>query len=91
MIFAVKNTGGYFKNIFHVLFGNKTWVGFIQSSDGISQDELRHGVLNPADGTGIGSPDAATSTRLNALYARDYNVNKDIRIIMKSLSQLGRQ
>jgi hypothetical protein len=73
-----------------VLAGKKTWVGFIHSPEGIVQKELRKGVLNPADGPGIGSPDADTSIRLNALYARDYKVNKDIRIIMKSVSKLGR-
>jgi O-antigen biosynthesis protein len=90
MLFLVKNFGGYLSNIFNVLSGKKTWVGFVETPDNHASKELRKGVLNPADGPNIGVPDAATSHRLNALYARDYKVSKDIRIVSRSLSKLGR-
>jgi len=90
MIFFVKDIGGFLSNIFNVLSGNRTWVGFVSSPDGVSSKDLRKGILNPSDGPNIDVPDTATANRLNALYARDYNVNKDLRIISKSIKKLGR-
>jgi len=90
LIFKVKNFGGFLKNISRVIIGSKTWVGFIQTSATASANTIRKGVLNPADGLQIEIPDEQVANRLNALYARDYNVDKDFRIILRSLSSLGR-
>jgi len=90
LIPVIKNFGGFIANIFKVLSGKKTWVGFVETTDNQASKELRKGVLNPADGPNIAVPDATTAHRLNALYARDYNVGKDIRIVSRSISKLGR-
>ncbi len=91
LIFMVKNTGGLFRNISRVLSGKNSWVGFVETPDVPASKELRKGILNPSDGPNIAVPDAATAHRLNALYARDYNINKDLRIISRSVAMLGRK
>ncbi len=90
MLLFVKNKSGFITNIFNVLSGNNTWVGFVASPDSIDSKELRKGVLNAADGPGIVVTDASTANRLNALYARDYKVSRDMRIILRAASRLGR-
>lgn len=91
LIFKVKNASGFFSNIFNVLAGNLSWVGFISIGNETELKRLRNGVLNPADSLQNLVPDAQTANRLNALYARDYKVSKDIRIIARSISLLGRK
>ncbi len=91
LIFKVKNISGLFKNIAKVLSGRLSWVGFINLDGANGSKKLRPGVLNPADALQNVSPDHQAANRINALYARDYKVNKDIRIIMRSLALLGRE
>ena len=90
LIFKVKNMTGFFSNIFNVLSGNISWVGFIQTGNEIEAKRLRKGVLNPADLLHKAITDTQTANRMNALYARDYKVSKDIRIIFRSIALLGR-
>ncbi|MBL0342557.1 MAG: hypothetical protein IPP71_17645 [Bacteroidetes bacterium] len=65
-------------------------VGFIKTDEVTSSKKLRKGILNPADSLHNVSPDMQAANRINALYARDYKVTKDIRIISRSLAHLGR-
>jgi hypothetical protein len=90
-IFIVKKPIGLIKNIFLVLFGLKSWVGY--SSLGVSDihlPEIRKGVLNPEDAfNGKEIPEEAHS-RLNLMYARDYKLTNDANIIIKGFRETGR-
>ena len=86
---------GFIKNIFKVLLGKKTWVGY---SDGerhtVEHDhqllpELKPGVLSPIDALGNRNLDGATVQRLNFLYAKDYDVWRDMEVIWKGFRNLG--
>ena len=48
---------------------------------------LRPGVLHPASGTGVA--DAESLGHLNFLYARDYTVGDDWRILWRNFAGLG--
>lgn len=89
----VKRPAGFFKNIFSVLFGKKTWVGFahqVLSDDAhVHLPRLRDGVLSPLDQLQKQVTDVGTIHRLNVLYARDYNVYKDLAVIGKGYKNLG--
>lgn len=92
LLFLQKNPGGYLLNIFKVLVGNHSWVGY-HSAENSSQSGLpviRTGILNPVDMIGEKKLDEATIHRLNSLYAKDYHVNVDLNIVRKGLRQLGR-
>ena len=91
-IFAVKNPLGYLLNIFKVLFGVKTWVGYkiTQTDTGATLPRLKKGVLNPADAIKNKNIGNDTMNRLNLLYARDYKISNDLNIIRKGFRMLGR-
>ncbi|MEZ5082428.1 MAG: glycosyltransferase [Bacteroidales bacterium] len=91
-VFFMKNPLNFVGNIFRVLFGNKTWVGYKRTGHSGEHrlPKIRSGVLNPTDalkGTNI-TPD--TIDRLNLLYSRDYKVINDLNIILKGFRNLGR-
>jgi lipopolysaccharide/colanic/teichoic acid biosynthesis glycosyltransferase len=93
LLFVMKRPFGFLKNIFLVLSGRKSWVGYDRehTSDMQILPKIKPGVLTPSDvikNTEI-SPD--TYERLNLLYARDYKVINDLNIIWKGFRKLGRQ
>ncbi len=86
-----RRPAGLYPNLFRVVFGKKTLVGF--SPNLLHGDEfpaMKPGILHPADGLSGIFPDTATLERLNALYAKDYQVVKDIVIVWKGVRNLGR-
>ncbi|HTB32991.1 MAG TPA: glycosyl transferase family 2, partial [Bacteroidia bacterium] len=69
------------------------WVGYSLADD---QQKLTHrlpgikkGVLSPLDALPKPS-DTSTIHDMNAIYARDYNVATDIRIVGRGFRNLGR-
>lgn len=90
LLFLVQHKVGLLSNVFFVLSGKRSWVGLIQTGNLQGELKLKPGVLNPADGLHLATPDTQTLARLNALYARDYKVWKDVRIITRSIRFLGR-
>ncbi|MBI3511220.1 MAG: glycosyltransferase [Bacteroidetes bacterium] len=90
-IWLAKNPGGFLKNIFSVLFGMKTWVGYAPSAnENILLPKIRKGVLDPADVLPAQQRTREICERLNLLYAKDYKVGNDLHIIRKSLRELGK-
>ena len=91
VLFIVKKPIGLIRNIFLVLLGFKSWVGY--SSYGLSDihlPEIRKGVLNPDDAFQGKEIPEEVNTRLNLLYARDYKLANDANIIMKGFRDMGR-
>ena len=76
------------KNIFSVLFGFKSWVGY-----GADVDEhlpkLKPSVLSPADAIKNFNINADTRNRLHLAYSKDYRMQNDLNIVWKSLKKLG--
>ena len=85
----VKRRIGLIGNIFAVLAGRKTWVGYAGAEDN-ALPPLRPGALSPLDGLPLRPNDAATVQRLNLLYAQHYRVEQDIEIVLKGYRNLGR-
>ncbi len=90
IIFFQKKPGGFLLNILNVLFGIKSWVGYfpLKVSDHLLP-KIKPGVLNPVDGMKMNLEDYETIDNLNILYARDYNVRKDLNIILFAFRRLG--
>ncbi len=86
-----KNKIGFAKNLFHVLIGKKTWVGYsannMQSS---AIPRLKKGVLNPSSMVRNTSLHADNILKLNVLYAKDYKILNDIRIVLNGITELGK-
>jgi GT2 family glycosyltransferase len=79
------------RNALAVLLGKKTWVAYIggPASRG-DLPPLRPGVLSPLDATRVAPPNENARRRLDFLYAKDYNVWRDLEIIGRGFRQMGR-
>ena len=84
LLFLQEDSFGFINNLFFVLAGKRTWIGLSQSS---MSGSVKKGVLSPADI--YQHIDTATKVRMEALYAKEYKVINDIRIVLKCLRRLG--
>lgn len=90
-LFLITNKSGYFKNCFDTLIGKKTWVGYINNLFDVRNfPKIKKGVLNPVDGLSFSNINESTAKKLNTIYAKQYQVENDIRIIIKGFKNLGR-
>ncbi|HFC00898.1 MAG TPA: glycosyl transferase family 2, partial [Phaeodactylibacter sp.] len=93
LFFLVKNKMGLIKNIYQVLFGKKSWVGYATKNNEVSTENLpkiKTGVLSPLDALKVEQFNVPTIQRLNFLYAKDYEAMDDLEIIWKGMRKLGR-
>ncbi len=91
-LFMVRNPLGLLRNIFSVLVGFKSWIGFSTHTENEASrlPEIKHGVLNPLDAFQNKNVPEETTARLDLLYARDYKLTNDLNIILKGFRNLGR-
>lgn len=96
-LFLVRSPFGLLKNIFSVLFGQKSWVGYFNHGEKVENrlasrlPKVKPGVLSPLDLLSKPISDIAAIDRLNMLYAKDYKVENDLNIIWKGFRDLGRR
>ncbi|MCW5922830.1 MAG: glycosyltransferase [Saprospiraceae bacterium] len=77
--------GSFFKNWWPVLLGKKTWVGYAPFAQHDALPPLKSGVFSPLDELeGLKVSDNA-GARLNFLFAKDWNVWRDLDIILHTL------
>ncbi len=91
IIWVQKKPLGLWENIFKVLFGRYSWVGYY-TSEKISSAHLpkiKKGVLSPINAVRGSAPDEPTIQRLNSLYAKDYRIYTDLNILRNSWRELG--
>ncbi|MDP2424059.1 MAG: glycosyltransferase [Bacteroidales bacterium] len=91
-LFTVKKPLGYIKNIVYVLAGKRSWVGYCPTpeDDEHRLSSIRNGVLNPTDVLRKRILSKEDNNRLNILYARNYAIGNDIRILIKGFYHTGR-
>lgn len=82
----------FFKNIFGVVFGYFSLVGYhIEASGKISDlPRIKTGVLTPINKNNKTRADKELLFKLNLIYARDYSILKDFEILSKNLNKLDR-
>ncbi|MDI1354029.1 MAG: glycosyltransferase [bacterium] len=76
----------FIANIFKVLFGVYSWVGYGKSPRK-DLPSLRPSVLSPADAPGASNEERKNKILLN--YSKDYQVENDLKIIFRRLPELG--
>ena len=84
----VKKPGKFLRNILQVAAGRKSWVGF-SDNNSLNLPGIKKGVLTPSSGLQTNQLTEATLHRLDKLYAKEYNVNTDVRLIFENISCLG--
>ena len=83
---------GVLINCMKVITGQRSWVGYCDVKDS-SKGKLpliRKGIVSPADVFAESVVDQETLQQLNLLYARDYNLLKDLNILIRSIRKAGR-
>jgi O-antigen biosynthesis protein len=88
LLLFVNKRFNYFSNIFKVLFGEKTWVGYAEF-DNHNLPKIKSGVLTPLDSIGKKNINNITAQKLNFLYAKDYSIEKDLFILIGGITRLG--
>ena len=83
----------YFFNLFSVLFGTKSLVGYVPQNltRNAVYPEIKEGVLNPSDALKRSDLSEDEVHDLNLRYAKDYKVANDIQIIWRGVRLLGRK
>jgi O-antigen biosynthesis protein len=91
-IFMVKRPLGYLRNIIMVIAGKRSWIGYSAAGNNaeLRLPAVRKGILNPSDALPKRSLSRDDLTRLNILYARNYQLSNDARILMKGFRHTGR-
>ena len=89
LILIINRRLSFLKNWFLLLVGRKTWVGYSTNSKTENLPSLKASVLSPVDGLKIQLSDEVTIQRLNFLYARDFEIDRDIEILRKGWRKLG--
>lgn len=88
-ILFFKNKAQYVKNMLHVLVGKKTMVGYSKLSSSEHLDSLpsiKKGILSIHES--LDSRDATIAYKINLIYARDYTILKDFKILIKNFAKL---
>lgn len=91
-VWFVKYKIMFLRNIFMVFSGSKTWVGYsplINKNDN-SLPPLRKGVLFSTDMLRLEQCNDDIIHRVNNIYAQDYKVETDLKIVFKAFKHLGR-
>ncbi|HKC67212.1 MAG TPA: hypothetical protein VKG26_03215, partial [Bacteroidia bacterium] len=86
VIFAEKKPMQFLANLFLVLVGAKTWVGYEANADP-RLPSIKKSVLSPHQH--IKAVDKEYLNKLNLAYAKDYKTENDLKIILKNFRALG--
>ncbi len=88
-VLPVDNKSGFLRNIFKVLAGKYSWVGYIETDNDEYQKRLpriKKGILHPVL---YSAEDEKDIFKVNAFYAGNYNLTDDIYVIYKSFYDIG--
>ena len=80
---------GFLRNIFYVITGRFSWVGYHASAGRDKLPALKPGILAPGDMIRDQPLQENTRENLNSLYAKDYKVENDLHICITKYSCLG--
>lgn len=80
----------FFTNLFAILAGKSSFVGYSPQADNSQLPKLKKSVLYPSDRLNFSPTRPAVFAKLNALYAKEYSVWQDIEIIAKNIRHLGK-
>ena len=82
-ILFFKNYKKAFKNINTVLIGNKTWIGYEESSFKNKLPKIKSGIFSIVDNDK--KMEEETVDKINIIYAKDYNIMLDLKILVKNI------
>jgi len=91
-LFITGHPINYLQNIFQVLLGMKSITGYHPADQHDHKlPDIRKGIIYPTDALEKPNPDQQAISRLNMLYARDYRISNEFRLLYKGFRHLGRK
>lgn len=91
VIWIFRNKKRFLSNIFKVMTGKISWIGYIPTlNTAYNLPLLKPAILNPGDLFPELSLDMDKMNRLNMLYAKDYSLSTDTEILFKGWRNLDR-
>lgn len=91
-VWFLKNKRNYIQNLITIFLGKKSFVGYIKDENQSPTSNLpliKEGVLTPNIINSL--LDKNTLNKVNLIYARDYSISKDLRILLKNFRKLDRK
>jgi GT2 family glycosyltransferase len=90
LIWNYKNKGTWYKNMLMVLWGKHSLVGYYSKSNHSNSllPKIKYGILSPSDEPNINSESQVD--KRNLLYARDYSISQDIKILKSCWGKLDK-
>ncbi len=85
----VKKPGAFFVNIFRVMSGRLTWVGYSEGLKMSVLPKIRPGVLPPYNILPRYEPAPEVKTQINIEYAQHYSSLSDLNILANNIKYLG--
>ena len=91
LIWFYDNKSNYIKNLWQVLIGQKSLVGYSLDPKNhmLKLPKIKKGILTPTENEKDGSDDSLSS-KLNLIYARDYSILTDLQIVIVNWRKLDR-
>lgn len=87
-LFLVKEKSNFVSNLFQVLRGKYTFIGYTdrEMKTDVRLPKIKVGLISPSEA--IDASNDSIREKLNLLYARDYSMRKDFSILLKSWKKL---
>lgn len=79
----------FLKNIFYVLFGELSWVGYSKNNLNNNLPKIKEGILSPSNKLVVQNLSDSENETINFLYAKNYEVEQDVQIMLKNWRKLG--
>jgi GT2 family glycosyltransferase len=91
LIFFITNKSMFYTNIFKILVGNKSFVGYAPHQKNDSLPPIKQGVLNLTDSIEDQKRGQKINIfKLNLIYARDYSMFMDLKTLSRGFKKLDR-
>ena len=89
LVFFFKKKNIFFKNLFFILWGKNTFVGYFNKSDGTKTNLpiIKPGILQPYSISS--NEEEENKQKLNLLYAKEFSVIFDFEVLLRKWKFLG--
>ncbi len=90
--FLTKNPVNYLLNLLRVIFGLRSISGYCPTEvRDFKLPKIRKGILSPADALPSSILDEDAYHKLNMLYARDYHIGNEFKLLFRGFRNMGRR
>jgi hypothetical protein len=89
LLLVVVDKANFILNIFKIVLGEKTWVGYAIANNIDVLPKLKPSILTSIDPSPTHQLTEAAIQKMNFLYAKEYSMEKDLSILIRTVTKLG--